>query len=289
MSLWQFGANIRIRLLETRKISLGSLEAEYMKSRLIKQICGCYLPSLTLVYTPFIHASDEPSNSVEIKHNKIKQRVAHLGELPGLINADGTGPFVDLVKFMDKVDPEVEIAIEVFPLHRAVHGVVNQQADFALPAIYVDDPQGKLPFRFSSKSFGLVTHVLYTNISHPFTSEQLWSNPEKYVIEAVPDYMPFKVERSNSIDSSLQKLAAGRIDGFVWAQEEADIALRNLGIKNISRQHFADFKDVFVIPLGPKGDEIDQYLTKIISQLEASGELKILYEAIHLPYDNWQP
>lgn len=44
-----------------------------------------------------------------------------------------------------------------------------------------------------------------------------------------------------------------------------------------------------MIPLGPKGDEIDQYLTKIISQLEASGELKILYEAIHLPYDNWQP
>lgn len=84
-------------------------------------------------------------------------------------------------------------------------------------------------------------------------------------------------------------MAAGRIDGFVWAQEEADIALRNLGIKNISRQHFADFKDVFVIPLGSKGDEIDQYLTKIISQLEASGELKILYEAIHLPYDNWQP
>ncbi|MBF4307323.1 ABC transporter substrate-binding protein, partial [Vibrio anguillarum] len=88
---------------------------------------------------------------------------------------------------------------------------------------------------------------------------------------------------------SLLKVAAGRIDGFVWAQEEADIALKSLGLENVSRQHFADFKDVFVIAHGSKGDEVDQYLTRILSQLEESGELKILYDAIHRPYDDWQP
>nr|MBF4227496.1 ABC transporter substrate-binding protein [Vibrio anguillarum] len=50
-----------------------------------------------------------------------------------------------------------------------------------------------------------------------------------------------------------------------------------------------DFKDVFVIAHGSKGDEVDQYLTRIHSQLEESGELKILYDAIHRPYDDWQP
>ncbi|MBF4264605.1 ABC transporter substrate-binding protein, partial [Vibrio anguillarum] len=196
----------------------------------------------------------DPSNP---KLNEPKQMVAHLGELPGLINADGSGPFVELVRYMDKVDPDTEIHIEVFPLHRAVHGVVNKQADFALPAIYVDDPEGKLPFRFSTKSFGLVAHVLYTNKANRITSEQLWSQPDKYYVEAVPSYIPFEVARSNSI--------------------------------NASRQHFADFKDVFVIAHGSKGDEVDQYLTRILSQLEESGELKILYDAIHRPYDDWQP
>ncbi|MBF4318479.1 ABC transporter substrate-binding protein, partial [Vibrio anguillarum] len=73
-------------------------------------------------------------------------------------------------------------------------------------------------------------------------------------------YIPFEVARSNSINASLLKVAAGRIDGFVWAQEEADIALKSLGLENVSRQHFADFKDVFVIAHGSKGDEVDQYL-----------------------------
>nr|WP_214649669.1 ABC transporter substrate-binding protein [Vibrio anguillarum] len=210
--------------------------------------------SLAIVQIPFVQAQIDPSNP---KLNEPKQMVAHLGELPGLINADGSGPFVELVRYMDKVDPDTEIHIEVFPLHRAVHGVVNKQADFALPAIYVDDPEGKLPFRFSTKSFGLVAHVLYTNKANRITSEQLWSQPDKYYVEAVPSYIPFEVARSNSI--------------------------------NASRQHFADFKDVFVIAHGSKGDEVDQYLTRILSQLEESGELKILYDAIHRPYDDWQP
>ncbi|ASG08976.1 MULTISPECIES: transporter substrate-binding domain-containing protein [Vibrio] len=257
-----------------------------MKSNQLKTIVGLCTSSLAIVQIPFVQAQIDPSNP---KLNEPKQMVAHLGELPGLINADGSGPFVELVRYMDKVDPDTEIHIEVFPLHRAVHGVVNKQADFALPAIYVDDPEGKLPFRFSTKSFGLVAHVLYTNKANRITSEQLWSQPDKYYVEAVPSYIPFEVARSNSINASLLKVAAGRIDGFVWAQEEADIALKSLGLENVSRQHFADFKDVFVIAHGSKGDEVDQYLTRILSQLEESGELKILYDAIHRPYDDWQP
>ena len=113
-----------------------------MKKNQLKTIVGLCTSSLAIVQIPFVQAQIDPSNP---KLNEPKQMVAHLGELPGLINADGSGPFVELVRFMDKVDPDTEIHIEVFPLHRAVHGVVNKQADFALPAIYVDDPEGKLP------------------------------------------------------------------------------------------------------------------------------------------------
>ena len=60
---------------------------------------------------------------------------AHLGELPGLINADKTGPFVDLVRAIDDLYPEVSIRITIYPLARAMAGVIAGTADFSLPAI----------------------------------------------------------------------------------------------------------------------------------------------------------
>ncbi|WP_217510522.1 transporter substrate-binding domain-containing protein [Vibrio metschnikovii] len=227
------------------------------------------------------------SNATEKEYDK-NEIIAHLGEIPGLINADGTGPFVDLVRRIDAIDPNVNIIIHVYPLHRAIYGVVNGQADFALPAVRVDDPDDKLAYRFSSRSFGLVASVLYTNKDKPFSVGQLWAKPNHYIIEAFPDDMPFPVMRSNSINTSLLKLSSGRIDGFVWAQEEADIALRSLNLTNIYRQHFYDHEDVFIIPKGPKGDWIDDYLTRMIDKLKESGELEAIYKAIHLPYDDWQ-
>lgn len=240
------------------------------------------------IYASFIVFPILFSIHAEEKEQSRNEIIAHLGELPGLINADGSGPFVDFVRRIDELDSNVKINIYVYPIHRALYGVINGTAHFALPAIRADDPEGKLPFRFSSKTFGLVTHVLYTNKNKSFTSEQLWTQPENYIIEAVPEYMPFNVFRSSNINSSFLKLSMGRIDGFVWAQEEADIALRKLDLKNIRRQFFYDFEDVFIIPEGPKGDWIDDYLTRMIDKLKESGELEAIYKAIHLPYDDWQ-
>lgn len=240
------------------------------------------------IYASFIVFPILFSIHAEEKEQSRNEIIAHLGEIPGLINADGSGPFVDLVRRIDAIDPNVNIIIHVYPLHRAIYGVVNGQADFALPAVRVDDPDDKLAYRFSSRSFGLVASVLYTNKDKPFSVDQLWANPNHYIIEAFPDDMPFPVMRSNSINTSLLKLSSGRIDGFVWAQEEADIALRSLNLTNIYRQHFYDHEDVFIIPKGPKGDWIDDYLTRMIDKLKESGELEAIYKAIHLPYDDWQ-
>lgn len=60
---------------------------------------------------------------------------AHLGELPGLINADKTGPFVDLVHGIDALYPDMTIEITIYPIARAMAGVINGKADFSLPAI----------------------------------------------------------------------------------------------------------------------------------------------------------
>ncbi|OOF12641.1 MULTISPECIES: ABC transporter substrate-binding protein [unclassified Salinivibrio] len=245
---------------------------------------------LLLLYITLLSAPAAWAQSGTNHQNGVPQTlVIHMGELPGLIQLDGSGPFVDFVRFLDAQDPNVQIDIEVFPIHRAINGIVQGNADLMLPAVRPTKTVTDLPFAFSSESFGDVTHVLYTNKHKPLPVDVLWANPERYTIEAVPYYMPFKVTRSHSITQSLRRLAAGRIDGFVWAQEEADLILKQLGLTNIRRAHFADFQDVFVIPKGEKGEAIDAYLTALITRLRENGTLAREYYKVHRPYVDWQP
>ncbi|OOF27726.1 ABC transporter substrate-binding protein [Salinivibrio sp. IB872] len=245
---------------------------------------------LLLLYIILLPLSDTWAKSDNNQLNDAPETlVIHMGELPGLINLDGSGPFVDFVRFLDDQDPNTQIEITVFPIHRAINGIVQGSADLMLPAVRPTKTVTDLPFAFSSESFGDVTHVLYTHKNNPLPVDVLWANPEPYTIEAVPYYMPFKVKRSHSIEQSLRRLAAGRIDGFVWAQEEADMVLKQLGLTNIRRAHFADFQDVFVIPKGEKGQAIDAYLTALITRLRDSGALAREYYKVHRPYVDWQP
>lgn len=217
---------------------------------------------------------------------------AHLGELPGLINADKTGPFVDLVHAIDDLYPDVTIKITIYPIARAMAGVISGKADLGLPAIRNLKDIDMLAYRFSTRSFGKVAHVIYSNTAYPVTTDMAYGivpTKRDLLIEAVPDYMPFPVQRSMSIEQSLRKLSRGRIDAFVWAQEEADLMLRQLQLTNIHREHFGDFEDVFIIAKGAAGDEMDRFIGEAIDKLAASGKLTEIYSKLHLPYVQWQP
>jgi len=241
--------------------------------------------TLGLSQTPENDPAPEPPKPLRILN-------AHLGVLPGLINADKTGPFVDLVHAIDDLSPEVTIKITIYPMARAMAGVIAGKADLALPAIRNLQDAEMLPYRFSTRSFGNVTHVIYSNTSYPVTTDMAYGivpTKRDLLIEAVPDYMPFPVKRSMTIEQSLRKLSRGRIDGFIWAQEEADLMLQQLGLTNIRREFFGDFEDVFIIPKGPAGDEMDEFLRHAIDQLAASGKLTEIYGKIHHPYVEWQP
>lgn len=109
------------------------------------------------------------------------------------------------------------------------------------------------------------------------------------LIEATPGFLPIPLQRSMSIEQSLRKLSRGRIDAFIWAQEEADLVLRQLGLTNIHREHFGDFEDVFIIAKGAAGDDMDHFLNTAIDRLAASGKLAEIYSRLHRPYEVWQP
>ncbi|MGL4250285.1 MAG: ABC transporter substrate-binding protein [Aeromonas sp.] len=217
---------------------------------------------------------------------------AHLGELPGLINADKTGPFIDLVHAIDELHPDITIEITIYPIARAMASVSNGRADFGLPAIRNLKDADLLPYRFTTRSFGKVAHVIYSNTASPVSTDMAYGivpTERDLLIEAVPDYMPFPVQRSMSIEQSLRKLSRGRIDAFVWAQEEADLMLQHLELTNVKREFFGDFEDVFIIQKGTSGNEMDEFISRSIDQLAASGKLAEIYEKIHRPYVEWQP
>jgi len=236
--------------------------------------------------------SQSTANDSNAKDKPLRILQAHLGELPGLINADKTGPFIDLVHAIDDLYPDITIQITIYPIARAIAGVSNGKADFGLPAIRNLRDADLLPYRFTTRSFGKVAHVIYSNNTSPITTDMAYGivpTTRDLLIEAVPDYMPFPVQRSMSIEQSLRKLSRGRIDAFVWAQEEADLMLKHLGLTNIRREFFGDFEDVFLIQKGAAGDDMDQFLSDAIVRLAASGKLAEIYEKIHRPYQEWQP
>jgi hypothetical protein len=62
-----------------------------------------------------------------------------------------------------------------------------------------------------------------------------------------------------------------------------------LKLKNIHREQYDKFDDVFVIPKGAKGKEIDKILSGCLQKLRSSGKLQELHKKVHLPYQKWQP
>ncbi|MDF0605662.1 hypothetical protein HZU77_008365 [Neisseriaceae bacterium TC5R-5] len=220
--------------------------------------------------------------------------IAHVGLLPGLIESESRGPFIDLLQAIIEVSPQVHISIRAFPMQRAVNGIISGVADLNLPALRNAEVKPEsLPYRFSATAFGKVAHVLYSNTSKPLTREMVLRSGKpggpRLVIVGITNFWPFPVQQEQNVDLALKMLARGRIDGFLWAQEETDLTLKKLALTNIHREHFGDYDDVFIIAKGPRGDVVDAMLTRAINKLRSSGRLAAMYSKIHGPYHDWQP
>ncbi len=228
-----------------------------------------------------------------------KDLKASLAELPGLAEFPEKGAFVDLVKALDEAYTEGVIKIQITPFARSVGSVINGTADFHIPTIRnpaVD--QSQLPYSTVKVSMGSVYFNIYSNTQNLITKKKLdaamasGKNKMPYQIEGVggiESQYPFHVIGSNSVENSLKKLSAGRIDALIWAQEETDAALKKLRLKNIHREPWMSFDDAIVIPKGARGEQVDKILSKALLALKKNGKLDVLYPKIHRPYEDWQP
>ena len=222
---------------------------------------------------------------------------ASLAYLPKISESPDKGAFVDLVKAIGGVYTSGTIQISVSPMARSIDNVISGGADFHIPMIRnTVVPASALPYKCSTEALGKVVFVIYSNKAKPITLNMLKAakdqKPFPYQFESgrgLEAFFDFPVTPSNAIDQSLKKVDAGRVDGFIWAQEEADYTVRTLALKNVHRAIYFAFDDIIVLPKGPKGDKLDAEFTKLIKLLRESGKLQKLYATIHLPYNDWQP
>ena len=219
--------------------------------------------------------------------------------IPGLSEPPGKGAFVDLAKAMAEVYTEGKINIELNPWGRSIDNVVKGKADFHIPNMRVPGvDESKIPFRFAKKQFGELVQVIYSNQNKVITKKMLddaaakWKEgtPFPYVIEVTGgDQYPFPTVATNDYVSSFKKLALGRIDAILGAQEDCDKPLRELKLKEVHRSEWNHFQDVLVVAKGPRGEEVDRIVSEILTKLEKSGKLQKIYSQLHGPYNDWQP
>jgi polar amino acid transport system substrate-binding protein len=215
---------------------------------------------------------------------------ASLPLLPPLVESKDKGILVDLLKAMAEEYKEGKITWEVFPFARSMDNVQTGKADFHMPQLV--NPKinpSTLPFQFSSDIIFRVIFVLYTNKNNKDINPE---NVSKYNIESdfgTKDFFGFKVN-GNDIEPALKKVDMGRIDGWLFAMPESDMALKKLGLKNIKRWEYAKYDVRIVLNKGTKGKEVDKILADIIKKLKDSGKYqKIMAPILDQKFDNWQP
>ncbi len=243
-----------------------------------------------------VPSATEPAKTPDKSGRRVDDPLILAGAdfLPGLIETAEKGPFVDLLKAMDEVYTEGEIKILVAPTARNMDNVARGIVDLAFPAIRLrPETDASLPMRYSTRAYGEVTFVIYSNVNKPISrrdlKEGLKVDKFPYAVEAPADTWDFPYLPFTTFENALNKVASGRIDALVWAQEETDLVLRQMKLTNIRRELYGSYEDLFMLPRGPRGDHIDAVITRTLDRLQASGRLREIYGRIHQPYDPWQP
>ena len=250
-----------------------------MTVKKLSLFCGILLLALTLA---------SPALSKDLK--------VSMAFLPNILETPDKGVFVDMIKAIDGVY-EGNIERSVYPFPRSMDNVISQKADFHLPMIRNKVvPVESLPYAYTTEKMGDVCFVIYSHKDKPITLKKIQeaknTKPFPLKLESIGgflDYFDFPISESIGVENSLKKVNLKRTDAFIFAQEECDFMAKQLKLKNINRELYDNFDDVFVIPKGEKGKEIDTILSACLVKLKSTGDLEKLHRKVHLPYQEWQP
>ena len=211
---------------------------------------------------------------------------ASIANMPGYAESTEKGVLVDFVKAMSKASG-TPISIVVEPFARSMNNAVEARtADFHLPLIVPPAPPSNHDF-----STAVIFHVNFTLYTHK-DSKVTRDNLDQFKIEtdnAHIAYIKEKTTGSSSLENSLKKVDAGRLDGFIFADFACDPIIKADKLKNIKRTLYHRFDVKIVLPKGGNGGPVDKFLTETIEKLKASGEFAKIMVSIDTPFDPWQP
>ncbi|MBN2427002.1 MAG: transporter substrate-binding domain-containing protein, partial [Deltaproteobacteria bacterium] len=200
------------------------------------------------------------------------------------------GGFVEVVKAIDRVYTDGHISIRLFPIARAISNVVNKHSDFFIP--YIPNPKVRvetLPFAFTSEAIVKVSFVLYSRADRPALPMNKLGDYKVETLRGAAPHFSFPIGEIDSFRQGIQKVVAGRTDGFIAEQDATDKIIRENKIKNIRRTLYATWDSSIVIPKGPEGREIDRIVSDALLELKRTGELRKITDKIHRPFSDWQP
>jgi polar amino acid transport system substrate-binding protein len=208
------------------------------------------------------------------------------------IGADGkpTGGFFEVAKAIDRVYQGGNISIKLYPFAKSLAMVEKAESDFHIPLIRLSHiPESTLPFAYVDEPITKVSFVLYTQSDKPEIKKEDLKNYRIETVRGHKHFFPFKVREGDSIESGIQKLSIGRIDGFILEQDAVDAYIRAKKIKNIKRALYETWDSCVVIPKAYKGKEVDSIITNALRKLKETKELQNITIKIHKPYSDWQP
>src|SRR3569623_984972 len=242
---------------------------------MMRRLTGTALPlllSLCLFATPAIS----------------KELVGSIAQMPVVSESADKGVLIDLIRAIEK-EAGVTIKREVVPFARSMDYVINHRADFHFPLIVNPESNpAKLDFDFSTETVYTVNFVIYSNKNKPLDMAKLGT----YKLEtdrAHIQYFPFPTEASSSLENSLKRVDAGRIDGFIFAALESDSIIKQDNLKYIHRSLYKTFDVKIILPKGGRGGETDKLLTSAIESLRKKGLYDKIMASVEQPYVDWQP
>ncbi|MCC7150837.1 MAG: transporter substrate-binding domain-containing protein [Rubrivivax sp.] len=206
-----------------------------------------------------------------------------LAQMPGYAESTDKGVLVDLVKALEKVSGD-KVELQVVPFSRSMTDVQGKKVDLHMPLIQLPGSETGTPkFDYSKETIFHVNFALYSNKSVDVSP----ATASKFKVEtdqAHVDYFDFPIVASSNIESSLKKVNAGRVDGFIFADVASDPIVKAAALTNIKRQLYKRFDVKVVLPKGERGGAADKWLTENIGKLRASGEYNRIMGMIDTPF-----
>lgn len=222
------------------------------------------------------------SSSLFARDENVRYLKGSIAEFKGMTD------FILLAEEIKKKYPKGKFSYQVLPFERSLRMVQYQKADFHYPILEPTLIVENTPYDFSETKIGEVIFALYVHKNNKTIN---LNNLNDFNIETDSshvNFFNFNVKPSTCPSCSLEKVAAGRIDGFLYSAIVAENIIKGMKISNLESIEYQRYDMKFALKKGTRNGEIDQRLGKVLQQSHESGRYGEIFKEILVFNKNWK-